>query len=488
LASDGFVPENNHKCAAMKPLGSWMGLDSANGRAVLTVKFAVFLDMFAVGLFVPLLPYYWKELGVRPEFLGLISSTYQISQIASGIVMGYVSDHICGRKTVLLISFVGSAISYFLAGMSYQHSIITTLVLSRVIVGLVKQTMTISRAITTSLTKKDDGQRTRMLSHIRACSTFAFMISPALGGLLSKNFGMGMPAYLAAALFLLNSAIVIVFLPDEGLLSPEEEKVKQERRLSQEVEATEARVRKNSTEGDAVPVAEAVKPKPAYKRSESTVDSIRELLSRKGLGELSAIKFAYSLAGAAMFALGTRYVADKYSLEPHHMGYLSSYQSVVSLFSQTFLIAKVNSWLGEERGLQVAFLGSLLVSVVEGFNSSIYVYVALVPFRTFATSLISQMFESLFTLICPDSEAASMLGALGLLKAVARVTGPIYGGLLLGYISPLLGYNARPVVEGFHDFAVLLLLLFVYPLDPRHARGRAKAVAEANAKNDKKEK
>eukprot|EP00961_Rhodomonas_salina_P182406 2462414-Rhodomonas_salina.1 len=36
---------------------------------------------------------------------------------------------------------------------------------------------------------------------------------------------MGMPAYLAAALFLLNSAIVIVFLPDEGLLSPEEEKV-----------------------------------------------------------------------------------------------------------------------------------------------------------------------------------------------------------------------------------------------------------------------
>eukprot|EP00961_Rhodomonas_salina_P198189 2674037-Rhodomonas_salina.2 len=26
------------QCAAMKPLGSWMGLDSANGRAVLTVK------------------------------------------------------------------------------------------------------------------------------------------------------------------------------------------------------------------------------------------------------------------------------------------------------------------------------------------------------------------------------------------------------------------------------------------------------------------
>jgi len=30
----------------------------------------VFLDMVGVGLFVPLLSYYWKDLGVRPELLG----------------------------------------------------------------------------------------------------------------------------------------------------------------------------------------------------------------------------------------------------------------------------------------------------------------------------------------------------------------------------------------------------------------------------------
>ena len=47
----------------------------------------VFLDMVGVGLFVPLLSYYWKDLGVRPELLGVVQSTYQLSQIASGVAV-----------------------------------------------------------------------------------------------------------------------------------------------------------------------------------------------------------------------------------------------------------------------------------------------------------------------------------------------------------------------------------------------------------------
>jgi len=438
----------------------WIGIDSPRGRAILTVKVCVFMDMFSVGLFVPLLPYYWKELGVRTEFLGLITSTYQISQIASGVVMGYVSDHIFGAKNVLLISFIGSFLSYTLAGLSFQNSIIATLVLSRVIVGLVKQTMTISRAITTGLTTKEGGERTTMLSHIRACSTFAFMIAPTLGGLLAKHFNMATPAYLAGFLFLPNAAMVYMFLPGKG---------------------------------GGVALSEKETHKKAVQRSESTVDSIANLLSRKGLGQLTCIKFMYNVFGSALFALGSRYVADKYTLEPHHMGYLSSYQSVISLISQMFLVGDVSKRLGEERTLHIAFTASVALSVVEGCNSSVYVYVALVPFRTLAMSLISQMFESLFILIMPDSEAASMLGTLGLLKAVARVTGPLYGGLLLGHLSAMFGHNARPIVEGAHDLLILLALLCYFPLHARRsattasaANKCAEAEAESAAASDKK--
>ena len=91
--------------------------------------------MVGVGLFVPLLSYYWKDLGVRPELLGVVQSTYQLSQIASGVVIGWVGDHILGRKNVLLLSLLGSAVSYSMAAMAWQTSTIALLVCSRCTVG-----------------------------------------------------------------------------------------------------------------------------------------------------------------------------------------------------------------------------------------------------------------------------------------------------------------------------------------------------------------
>jgi MFS family permease len=175
-----------------KQLNAWLELDSPRGRAIATIKLAVFLDMIGVGIFVPMLQYYWKELGkqrqtpratiaenpcflacerfpsrltmgraisgkhwdagVRTELMGLVSSAYNMSQIMSGIVLGYVSDHLLGRKNVLLLrhrfskglnivtlhrvyaramnfenlcsSFGGSAVSYALAGAAYQAHIL----------------------------------------------------------------------------------------------------------------------------------------------------------------------------------------------------------------------------------------------------------------------------------------------------------------------------------------------------------------------------
>jgi len=37
--------------------------------------------MIGVGIFVPMLSYYWKELGVRTELMGFVSSAYNISQV-----------------------------------------------------------------------------------------------------------------------------------------------------------------------------------------------------------------------------------------------------------------------------------------------------------------------------------------------------------------------------------------------------------------------
>lgn len=65
-----------------------------------------------------------------------MSSAYSLSQIVGGLVLGALSDRAMSRRSVLLISFLGSSLSYGTIGLS---SSLDMLLVGRVVVGLVKQ-------------------------------------------------------------------------------------------------------------------------------------------------------------------------------------------------------------------------------------------------------------------------------------------------------------------------------------------------------------
>lgn len=70
-----------------------------------------------------------------------MSSAYSLSQIVGGLVLGALSDRAMSRRSVLLISFLGSSLSYGTIGLS---SSLNMLLVGRVVVGLVKQVNTIN--------------------------------------------------------------------------------------------------------------------------------------------------------------------------------------------------------------------------------------------------------------------------------------------------------------------------------------------------------
>ena len=117
---------------------------TAAARTQLVLQLAVFLDLLGVMLVVPNLIHRFKELGISTANYGLVSSVYSASQIVGGLLIGYLGDNVLGRKRVLLLSFAGAGLSYLLVGVADSLGL---LVLSRVVVGLVKQTMTTSTAL-----------------------------------------------------------------------------------------------------------------------------------------------------------------------------------------------------------------------------------------------------------------------------------------------------------------------------------------------------
>jgi MFS family permease len=112
----------------------------------ISLPLLVFVDMMGVSLVVPLLhSQYFQLAGVtsaaQREWL---SSIFSASQIVGGLSMGALSDSgLVSRQWILLTSFVGSAFAY---AMILQGGW-TAILISRVTVGLVKQTMTVTTAL-----------------------------------------------------------------------------------------------------------------------------------------------------------------------------------------------------------------------------------------------------------------------------------------------------------------------------------------------------
>ncbi len=100
--------------------------------------------------------------GCCNEQLAWISSAYSLAQLFGGLLLGWVSDGIFSRKTILMTSLLGSAASYGMVGISTSKSL---LILSRIVVGLVKQTMTMATALMSDL-PMNRARRVKHMSHL----------------------------------------------------------------------------------------------------------------------------------------------------------------------------------------------------------------------------------------------------------------------------------------------------------------------------------
>ena len=102
------------------------------------IEVVSFMDAMGVALVITLIPF-TKELGVGAVGFGIITSLYGLCQIIGGSVISYLLDSVLSRKSILLISSIGSGLSYSL--LLIRGNLIA-LVFSRMLVGFIKQTTT----------------------------------------------------------------------------------------------------------------------------------------------------------------------------------------------------------------------------------------------------------------------------------------------------------------------------------------------------------
>jgi len=373
----------------------------------------VMIDMFAVALVVPLLHQYYRTAGVTSaNQRELLSSLFSSSQICGGLIIGALSDAgFLSRRNTLFLSFAGSAASYALI----VRGGLPSLVCSRVLVGLVKQTMTVTTALLARHTTAEE--RAHQIGRLNASSTVAWIVGPSVGALLYKHIHHSAPAIVACCLFVLNSIIAAVFLPRE------------EHNKNNSTS-------KNNTKSTAA------------SKFTSFTSNLRSCFSSKSLASIvTSLLINYWVTRATSYASMASYYEEMYGIEPHQRGYLSSYQQFLSFLAQSMLVRPLLRFAGGER--RAACLAALALSFATFSEiwSSLPIFVGvLCPIMSISVALLALSLRSLLTQVAPKDSIGSVLAALDVLQNAAAVTVPFYRTFLfaaMGTVSVDNGADLR---------------------------------------------
>jgi multidrug resistance protein len=169
----------------------------------------IFISMVGFGIVIPVLPVYAKNepFKMSPTELGWLVGIFSLVQLFSGPLIGKLSDRI-GRRPVLLISIIGTAVGYFITGAANAPWL---LFLGRIIDGASGGNIATAQACIADVTPPQD--RSKAMGHIGAAFGLGFILGPALGGILSQ-WSHALPFYFAGALSILNGIFVWARLPE----------------------------------------------------------------------------------------------------------------------------------------------------------------------------------------------------------------------------------------------------------------------------------
>eukprot|EP00934_Nitzschia_sp_Nitz4_P002325 Nitzschia sp. Nitz4//scaffold56_size114212//62146//63582//NITZ4_003952-RA/size114212-processed-gene-0.39-mRNA-1//1//CDS//3329554712//2325//frame0 len=371
--------------APPEPIKGWLS-------PTVSLPILVFVDMFAVSLVVPLLFQYYKKAGVTSaNQREMLSSVFSTSQIVGGLLLGFLTDaHWLSRKTTLFISFAGSFVGYAMIGWGNFPAMI----LSRVLVGLVKQTMTVTTSLLTQYTT--DANRAQYMGRLESSLTAAWIVGPSTGAVLFKYVHHSVPALLACTLFLLDMVLAAVLLTD---------------------------TEQSSTTGTT-----SSSPSSKSRRKGNFWHNLQSCFRSPELGSVIASTIlVYWVNLATSYASMGSYYEDMYGMEPHHRGYVQSYQRVLGFIVQSFLIGPILNLLGGERRAVCAASILLAIATFWEMQRSVPIFVlALSPAISVSVTILKVSLRSLLTRVAPQESLFSVFAVLDVLQNASAVTVPFY--------------------------------------------------------------
>jgi len=383
-------------------------------KASLTIIFiTVFIDLLGFGLLIPILPTFASKKLVMSDFeIGIVVAAFSFMQFVFNPLIGSYSDKV-GRRPIILGTLLITAISYIIFSFSTSFLI---LLVSRMLAGFGGSNIAVAQAYIADVTSEKD--RAKGMGMIGAAFGLGFVFGPMLGGILA-DYGYQVVGYAAAGFSFLAFLFATFFLKESLQASTAPKKVK---------------------------------------TNIFSIGAYKGLLQEKRLAFFVLIYFVIVFSMANIYGTFAILGYKVFSFSDKEIGYLFTIIGIVGAIVQGGLLRQFSKYISDENLVLVGifFMMIGLGGLPYGIN---FLGVAIIGgFLAIGSGILQPTILGLVSREASQDKQGEILGLNQSLAALARVLGPLWGGIAYEYI----GYQFPFLTGGiFTLFALLASFYFL---------------------------
>ena len=392
------------------------------GAAVAFIFVTILLDMFALGLILPILPklvesFLDNDTASAARIFGLFGTAWALMQFLFSPILGGLSDRF-GRRPVVLLSNFGLALDYVLMALAPS---LTWLFVGRVISGITSASVSTAFAYIADVTPPE--RRAAMFGKIGVAFGAGFILGPAIGGLLG-GMDPRLPFWVAAGLSFANTLYGLLILP---------ESLPRERRS------------------------------PFRWKRANPLGALRLLRSNRVLAGLSVVNFLAQLAHVVLPSTFVLYASYRYGWDATTVGLTLAMVGICSMAVQGAAIGPIVRRLGERRALLLGLGCGAAGFLIYGAAPSGPLFWIGIPVMAL-WGVAGAATQALMTQLVAPEQQGQLQGATSSVQSVSQLVGPFLFTLTFAYF---IGAQAPLQLPGAPFLLALALLVLALVIAAR---------------------
>jgi len=404
-----------------------------------------FVGTLGFSIVLPFLVFVVMKFGGNAIVYGLLAATYPAFQLIGAPILGKWSD-IYGRKKVLLLSNIGTAVGWilflfalFLPAEKSSIDIVffgtfvfilplLILFLARAIDGITGGNISIANAYLADISS--DSTRSKNFGKMAISSNLGFILGPALAGILGGTiYGAILPVLAALVLSLVTILAIVLLLkeskpPSNEILVPEETTVRKV--FSQEC-------------------------RDCYSTVTTTKPRLRDVFKLEYISFLLVLYFLIFLGFNIYYAAFPTHAANDLKWSVTQLGIFYAVLSGIMVLIQGPVLRKAIKRFSEEK---LVVIGSIILGinfVLFASNNIVAVSVALILFAV-GNGLMWPSFMSILSRRAGSKLQGAVQGVAGSFGGLASIVGLTLGGFLFNSVG-----EATFLISGGVIFIVFIM-------------------------------